>query len=237
VSAAGRPKGETLCVPGRPVFADRNPTRRPAPAARRTALLALALLPLVGCVSVSVGHSDLPATVYFQLSDARPAAPAPSSGTVRLAIQSLGGDPTIDGLQLVFSRRPGELAYYQFAAWSERPSRRLGLLAQQRLDASGRFAVVTQLGQPIATDWLLTLALETLVHDVATPPGRASLALRAELIRRSDRARIGQRTFAAALPAAEATAPAAVAAFNLAVADVLDQIGPWVESMIAAQPR
>lgn len=214
-------------------------SRFPGPrvTARRAALLALALLTLAGCVSVSVGHGDVPATIHYQLSDARPAAPLPSSGTARLAVQSLGGDPTLDGLQLVFSRRPGELAYYQFAAWSERPSRRLGMLAQQRLDASGRFAVVTQLGQPIATDWLLTLALESLVHEVASPPGRVNLALRAELIRRSDRARIGQRVFTAVLPAAEAAAPAAVAAFNLAVADVLDQLGPWVESTIAAQPR
>jgi len=212
--------------------------RPPVPAcatARRNTLLAMVLLPLAGCVSVSVGNSDLPATVNFQLNDARPATPAPSSGSTRLAIQSLGGDPTIDGLLLVFSRRPGELAYYQFAAWSERPSRRIGLLAQQRLDASGRFAVVTQLGQPIATDWLLTLALESLEHDVATPPGRVRLALRAELIRRSDRTRVGQRLFTATPPTAEAASPAAVAAFNLAVAEVLDQLGPWVESTIAAR--
>jgi cholesterol transport system auxiliary component len=216
---------------------DPSQPHEPRDTARRAALWALALLPLAGCVSVSVGHSDLPPTVLYQLQDARPAAPAPSSGSARLAIQSLGGDPTIDGLPLVFLRRPGELAYYQFAAWSERPSRRLGLLAQQRLDASGRFAVVTQLGQPIATDWLLTLALDTLVHDVATPPGRVQLALRAELIRRSDRSRVGQRLFAAAVPTTEAAAPAAVAAFNLAVAEVFDQLGPWVESTIAAQPR
>lgn len=202
---------------------------------RRTALLALVLLPLGGCVSVSVGNSDLPATVYFQMSDARPAAPAPSTGTARLAIQSLGGDPMSDGLQLVYSRRPGELAYYQFAAWSERPSRRIGLLAQQRLDASGRFAVVTELGQPIATDWLLTLTLESLAHDVATPPGRVRLALRAELIHRSDRTRVGQRLFTATPPSAEAASPAAAAAFNLALAEVLDQLGPWVEATVAAQ--
>lgn len=217
------------------MISESTPPLAPRLPARRAALAALALLPITGCISVGVGHSNVPPTVYFQLSDARPAAPAPSSGNVRLAIQSLGGEPTIDGLQLVFSRRPGEFAYYQFAAWSERPSRRIGLLAQQRLDASGRFAVVTQLGQPIATDWLLTLALESLEHDVATPPGRVRLALRAELIRRSDRSRVGQRLFTAAPPAAEAAAPAAVAAFNLAVADVLDQLGPWVEATIAAR--
>lgn len=206
---------------------------------RRAALLASLVLPLTGCVSVSVGSNDAPPIVYYQLDDARPRTPAPpaASPAPRLAIQAISGDPVADATQLVFSRRPGERSFYQFALWSERPSRRLALLAQHRLEAGGTFAVVTQLGQPIATDWLLTLALEALVHDVSTPPGTARMAWRAELIRRSDRSRVGLRTFTAEAPAAEASAPAAVAAFNVVVANVLDQMTAWVESTLAAQPR
>ncbi len=206
---------------------------------RRSALLALALLPLAGCVAVTVGSNDAPPIVYYQLDDARPRTPVPpaASPAPRLAIQAIGGDPIADATQLVFSRRPGERSFYQFALWSERPSRRLALLAQQRLEAGGAFAVVTQLGQPIATDWLLTLALETMVHDVSTPPGTARVAWRAELIRRGDRSRVGLRVFAAEAPATEAAAPAAVAAFDIAVANGLDQMTAWVEATLAAQPR
>jgi ABC-type uncharacterized transport system auxiliary subunit len=162
--------------------------------------------------------------------------PAAAGASVRLAIQQAGGDPMADSIALVYSRRPGERALYQFASWSERPSRRMTQLAQQRLQARGRFAAVTQLGQPVASDWLLTLALDTLVHDVSATPGRAQIVLRAELIRRADRTRVAQRSFSAAPPVAEAAAPAAVAAFAVAVADVLDPLAAWVENTIAANP-
>jgi ABC-type uncharacterized transport system auxiliary subunit len=63
------------------------------------------------------------------------------------------------------------------------------------------------------------------------------VAWRAELIRRGDRSRVGLRAFTAEAPAAEATSPAAVAAFDIAVANALDQMTAWVESTLAAQPR
>ena len=191
---------------------------------------------LAGCVSVSVGSADTPGLTYYVLADARPApvaAPA-AAASARLAIQGIGTDALADSISVVFSRREGERAFYQFASWTERPSRRLAQLAQQRLEAGGRFASVTQLGQPVATDWLLSLALEKLVHDVSATPGSAQVVLRAELINRSDRRLVGQRTFIAAPPVAEAAAPAAVTAFATATADVLDQLTPWVEATVAA---
>lgn len=202
------------------------------------AVIAVAAVLIAGCVSVSVGNSDAPGPTYFVLADARPATPtAPAPGaTARLAIQATGSDPLADSSAIVFSRRPGERSLYQFASWSERPSRRLALLAQQRLEARGRFASVSQLGQPLATDWLLTLAIETLAHDVSTEPGRARLAVRAELIYRRDRVRVAQRVFSAAPAVAEESAPSAVAAFGLATADVLDQLADWVEATVAAHP-
>lgn len=205
---------------------------------RALAAAAAAMVLLAGCVSVSVGSADAPGLTFYVLADARPAAVEARrpGASARLAIQADGSDPLTDSTAIVFSRRPGERALYQFAAWNERPSRRLALLTQQRLEARGRFASVTQLGQPVATDWLLTLAIETLVHDVSTEPGRAQLVLRAELIHRRDRSRVAQRTFIAAAPVAEAAAPAAVAAFAIATAEVLDQLADWVEATVAAGP-
>ena len=198
-------------------------------------MLATAAL-LAGCVSVSVGSADVPPLTYYVLADVRTAttAAAAAGASARLAIQGIAADPLADSISVVYSRRDGERAFYQFASWSERPPRRLAQLVQQRLEAGGRFASVTQLGQPVATDWLLSLALEAIVHDVSASPGRAQLVLRAELISRRDRSLVGQRTFSAAPPVAEAAAPAAVAAFAVATADVLDQLIPWVEATVAA---
>lgn len=204
--------------------------------ARRALLAAVAATLLGGCVNVRVGASDVPGTSYFVLADARTAAPSPRApgATARLAIQPISGDAVADSTVLVYSRRPGERSFYQFASWSERPSRRIATLAEQRLDARGRFASVTRLGQPVSTDWLLTLALDTMIHDVSAEPGQARVVLRAELIHRADRSRVAQRTFSASAPVAEATAASAVAAFAVAMADVLDQLAPWVESTATA---
>ena len=206
---------------------------------RLAAMLAAATLSLAGCVSVSVGSADVPAMTYYVLADARPAPAAPpaASAKARIAIQGVGADPLADSLPIAYARRAGERAFYQFASWTERPSLRLALLAQQKLEARGRFATVTQLGQPVDSDWLLTLALETLVHDVSGTPGRAQLGLRAELIHRRDRSRVAQRTFTAAPPVDEAAARAAVAAFAVATADVLDPLAEWVEATVAAHTR
>lgn len=205
----------------------------------RAALAASAAL-LAGCVSVGIGNSDAPAMAYYVLQDARAAAaaaPAPDAGrTVQLAIQSVGGDPLTDSTAMVYSRRPGERALYQLAAWSERPPRRIVQLVQQRLEAGGRLAAVTQLGQPVQSDWLLSLATEQLFHDASTSPGSAVLALRAELIDRRSRSRLAWRRFAAAPPLAASGPADAAAAFAQATADVLDQLVPWVESTLAAQP-
>ncbi len=204
---------------------------------RAVAAIVCAAVMLAGCMSVSLGNADAPGVTYFALADARPAAAAsaPPPGAPRLAIQAAGADPLADSVSMVFSRRPGERALYQFAAWSERPSRSLALLAQDRLLAGGRFESVTQIGQPVASDWLLTLRLEQMLHDVGPTPGQARLAVRAELVDRRERAVIGQRLFAASAPVAEPAAAPAAAAFGVAMADVLDQLAPWVESTVAAR--
>lgn len=208
-------------------------------ASRRRAIgLAAVSAWLAGCVSVKFGSSDAPAMTYYLLTDARPATvvqPAPA-GAQSLAIQGLSSDPLADSTTIVFSRRQGERSLYQFASWTERPSRRLAQLAGQRLQARGQFASVTQLGQPVNAEWLLTLSLDTLVHDVSTSPGRAEIVLAAELIQRRDRVRVARRVFSAAAPVETAAAPAAVAAFGVAAADLLDELTAWVEAMVAANP-
>ena len=203
---------------------------------RGTALLAGALsLLLAGCISIGFGNSDTPALAYYVLEDARPAlGTTTGSATGTLALYGTGSDPLIDSTAMVYARRPGERSLYQLAAWSERPTRRIVQLAQQRLEARGRFAAVTLLGQPVQADWLLTIAIEQMFHDVSTAPGRAQLTIRTELVDRRTRTRIAWRQFASAPTVVEANAATAAASFAQATADVLDQLAPWVESSLSA---
>ena len=194
---------------------------------------ALIALLLAGCVSVDVGGDSMVRTHYV-LSDAGP-MPARRATPVAdsLLIQGDDGDPIAETRSIAYARRPGERASYQLATWTDRPARRIPQLLQRRIEASGSFRAVAALGQPLNADWLLTVAIDDIHHDVVTEPGRAKLTVRASLFDRRRRALVAQRSFSADVPVAEANAAATVAAMNRGVAQVLDALVPWLEQEVA----
>jgi ABC-type uncharacterized transport system auxiliary subunit len=150
-------------------------------------------------------------------------------------------DATADTASIAYSQRPNEFAFYQFAQWTERPVRRVPRLLQQRLEARGVAGAVGIVGDPVRADWLLTVAVDTLHHDVAVLPGQARLAITAELFDRRNRTRIARRQFDVAVPTASATAPAAAAAMSSALTQTFDRLVPWFEAELqqaaAAAPK
>ncbi len=197
----------------------------------RSIVAALALL-LAGCVTVDVGGAGVAQTQYV-LADAGP-TPAHRAAPLAeaLLIQSDSGDPVADSLSIAYARHSGERALYQLATWTERPSRRIPQLLQRRLEARGSFGAVALIGQPLRANWLLSIAVEDIHHDVSAEPGEARLTVRATLFDRRKRAQIAQRTFSAAVPVAEAKSSAAAAAMNRAVAQVFDALVPWLEQEV-----
>jgi ABC-type uncharacterized transport system auxiliary subunit len=195
---------------------------------RAVVALGLALM-LAACVSVGIG-SDAAPQAYHVLDD--PGAPparraAPLVGA--LLIQPLPADAVADTVAIAYSRRANELAFYQLASWTERPVRRLPRLLQRRLEAAGVAAAVGILGDPLRADWLLTIGVDALHHDVAAPPGHARFALTAELFDRRTRTRIARRQFEASAPCTSADSAAAAAALSQTVAQVFDALVPWLE--------
>jgi ABC-type uncharacterized transport system auxiliary subunit len=212
---------------------------------RRVVVGALATVSTLGagCVSIGAGEGGGP-TVQFALRDGEGdgAAVEPRAAPIvdALLIQPLPGDALVDTVAIAFSRRPHEYAYYQLSTWTDRPLRTLPRLLQRRLDARRVADAVGIAGDPLRADWLLTLAVDTLVHDVATPPGVGRIALDAQLFDRRQRARVAQRRFAASVPAERADAASAVAAMSAAVAQAFDALVPWLEDELlraAAAPR
>jgi ABC-type uncharacterized transport system auxiliary subunit len=189
----------------------------------------LVLFLLSGCVSVGLG-GDVPAQAQYRLSDqATPVQRLPAPIVPALLIQPLPADATGDTVSIAYSRRPHEFAHYQFASWTERPLRQLPRLLQQRLEARGIASAVGVIGEPMRADWLLTVAIDTLHHDMSVPPGQGRVAITAELFDRRNRARIARRQFEVAVPAASADAPAAATAMSSAVTQAFDQLLPWLE--------
>jgi ABC-type uncharacterized transport system auxiliary subunit len=154
-----------------------------------------------------------------------------------LLIQTEAGDPIADSLSIAYARRNGERALYQLATWSDRPSRRIPQLVQRRLEARGSFAAVAMLGQPLAADWQLALAIDDIHHDLTSEPGRARLAVRAALYDRHNRGLAAQRTFTVEVAVTEAKSATAAVAMGQSVAGVLDALVPWIEQEVERARR
>ena len=194
-------------------------------------MAALAASLLSACMSLGLG-GDTPAQTQYLLHDAT-AATAPRRNepvVAALLIQPMAADAAADTVAIAYSRRAHEFAHYQFATWTERPLRQVPRLLQQRLEARGVAGAVGVIGEPLRTDWLLTVAIDTLHHDVSAPPGQARVAITAEVFDRRSRTRISRRQFSVAVPTASADAPSAAAALSSALSQAFDGLVPWLEA-------
>ena len=188
------------------------------------------LLTACGGIDIGIGAESPPQT-YLALRDPgavptrRPAPIVPA-----LVIQALPADALADTAGIAYARKPHEYAYYQLASWTDRPVRQLPRLLQRRLEARGTAAALGQNGDPVRSDWLVTLAVDVLYHDVSVHPGQGRVALTAELHDRRSRQRVASRSFEASAPAAREDSSAGAEAMSAATARVLDALVPWLET-------
>ena len=109
-------------------------------------------------------------------SEAASARPVSQSSRV-LLVQPTSVNAFYDTQRLVYSRTDGQRAYYQFAAWTERPGRALSELLARRLDAPSTTSGVKG-------DLILHTRLEELYHDASASPGSVKIAVSAGAGRR-----------------------------------------------------
>jgi cholesterol transport system auxiliary component len=139
-----------------------------------------------------------------------------------------------DTPEIVYSRAPGERAYYQLSTWTERPGRRITDLLIARLERAGSFKTVARAASGVQGSLTLNAHLAAFYHDAATPPGRVEVAVVAELVDTTQRSLLARRSFERSANAATHDAAGAVAGFNQVTAQILDDIVEWVE---ATAPR
>lgn len=201
----------------------------------KTATVTAALALLAGCMSLP----EVPTREYYVLEDpggAGTAKPEVSSGRVLLVNPSTAS-PFYDTQSLVFSRAPGQRAYYQFAGWTERPGRAVGELLARRLEAGGAFRAIAATTAGVRGDVVLHIRLEEFYHDVTGKPGSVRIEVTGVLVEPVARTLIARRRFVQGGPVAEENAQAAVAAFNRATAALLDEMSEWVVRSAAAPAR
>ena len=183
-------------------------------------LAAAVLLLVAGCV----GTGNVPPVQYYVLADGdRPAeARRAAEGGRVLLVSPVSVSSFYDTQRLAYSRAEGQRAYYQFAAWTERPGRTLSELLSRRLGAP-----LTTAG--VRGDLVLQVRLEELYHDARTAPGVVKLELSAELVDTAGR-RLADQRFSRSAPLTEENAAAAAAAAGRALTAALDELAAWCES-------
>lgn len=195
----------------------------------KTAFSAVALLLAMGCVSTP----NVPPVQYYVLGNGHESAAAQraSQKSRVLLVNPTTVSAFYDTQRLVYSRAEGQRAYYQFAAWTERPGRAFSELLSLRLGAPSTTSGVRG-------DLVLYTRLDELYHDAAKAPGAVRITVSAELVDASGRLVGERRRFTRSVPTGAENAAAAVEATNRAVSEVLDEIGAWTSGyQSGADPR
>jgi len=196
---------------------------------RRVAVLAVAAI-LSGCAGLKTGQAPR----YYTLE--APAAPA-EAGAVRNEAVLVLAPATVasfyDTEDIVYSRTPGSLAYYQFSRWTEPPGVPLTRQLAARIDQSKAYRVVAIAGSGVGGNLVLATHVEEIYHDAAEVPGTARVTLTAEMVDTSRRVLVGRRRFSASVPVPSHDAAGAVAGCRLAVGIVFDQIVVWIDELAA----
>lgn len=194
---------------------------------RRVASACLVVV-LCGCL----GGKSTPSTTHFVMTDLGSASESVGAAAVarNLVVSGSAVDAFYDAENLVYSREAGSRGYYQFAAWTDRPSRLVSALVQHRLETRGRFTSVSSITAGVDADLLLNVNMTQMYHDLSVNPAVARVQLIGELVNWKKRALLGRRSFTVAAPVARPDASAAVDAMNHGVTLILDELVPWVEA-------
>lgn len=193
---------------------------------RRSAAL-VACAAVCGCASLFGG--DTAPTTFFVWQDPGRSAPAAKPLPRTLLVAPTATATFYDTQQIAFAQNAGTRAYYQLAAWTERPGKRFDVLLLERLLARNAFAGIAATTSGTRGDLVLSASILDIYHDNARQPGVARVRIAVELADRSGRALLARRTFEQEPPLAAENPAAAVAAFDVAIGRLLDELMSWLE--------
>jgi cholesterol transport system auxiliary component len=193
---------------------------------KRLAALALAFV-LAGCAGLGAGQAQR----YFVL-EAAPSqlVAATAKRDATLLVAPTTASAFYDTQEIIFSRVPGQRAYYQFSSWTEPPNRALSAPLAARLELDGAFRAVAETTSSVRGSLLLRTHLLEVYHDATSVPGSAKVTITAELSDSAGRMLLARRTFTASVPVRSHDAAGAVQGFNEAFGAILDDIASWVGS-------
>lgn len=150
--------------------------------------------------------------------------------SARLLVLPLDSVPPYDTVQMAYTTRPHEIAYFSHHEWSAPPAQMLYQLLTQTMERTGYFAVVITLPPAAGYDYALRTKLLELRQDFTSAAPVVLLSLRLELTNVRERQVIGATNIAVQEPMVDRTPDAGVAAANQAAAAALQQAVGFVVS-------
>ena len=140
------------------------------------AVLALVLVP--GCALLA----PPPAEASKQLLNKMPSAvPQRASQDAVLVVFPPRAGSTVDTTQMVYTRRPFEIAYFGEHEWAGTPAQMLHPLLVSTLQDTGFFRAVLTPPHPGRYDYALRTEIGELVADFSSQPAAVQLSLRFHL--------------------------------------------------------
>jgi cholesterol transport system auxiliary component len=161
------------------------------------------------------------------------AAPAASASAPVLIVAKPRAAAGFDTDRIVYVREEHRLEPYADNQWIDTPPRMLAPLIAESLARTGAFGAVLAPPSPANGQWELDTEIVRLQHEVAAQ--RVRFTLRATLVDKPRRTVVVAREFEAVAPTPGTSPAGAVAAANVAVADVLGQLTAFCVDAVRAR--
>jgi cholesterol transport system auxiliary component len=197
---------------------------------------ALMALMLGGCNALgALGNPQGITWFTLEARSPRTAPPPASTGDrsvmpLTLLVALADSNPFYNSTQIAYSRSDIARAYYQFAAWTERPAKSITTLVSKKLQHQGQFAQVARQTAGILGNLELNLSLVELYHDAASVPQQGRIRIDVELVDIQLKRLVARQSFSAASEVQVSDAANAVRAISLATDRVLSELTDWVNT-------
>jgi cholesterol transport system auxiliary component len=194
----------------------------------RTALCAILLLGLGGCISLF--PKATPAQLYRFGVAATPAQP-PTGGTFNVLHLTTAFTQPAEG-DRILTTNGTEAAYIAGSRWVAPASSLFDEAEQQAFDQSGGAARLLHRGDPATAPVGLTLDVQSFEARYSGDPKAAPtvvVTVHAMLTSAGDRKVLGDQVFVSRIPASDNRVTAIVDAYNSALTDVMTQIVGWTD--------
>ncbi|WP_127470697.1 ABC-type transport auxiliary lipoprotein family protein [Thiomicrorhabdus aquaedulcis] len=129
---------------------------------------------------------------------------------------------------LVFAKQDNTRGTYQYAQWSEKPSRRLDELIFSTLEHSNVYQTLAPLSADVVAQHLLVSELLEFYHDATNSPGLVTIKMRFSVYDQTQHALLARQTFTTQHGLDQFNAQGAAKAFNVAVGQQLYQLTKWL---------